>query len=70
MRRSSDLGGGERGAKGAAVSPAAKPETVSGRGLTEASSITGERRKTFEWTAACSVVLQQDIEHDRTLLVP
>lgn len=67
MRLGSDLGGGERGAEGAAISPAAKPEMVSGEGLTEASSTTEERRKTFEWTATCSVVLQQDIEQERTL---
>jgi len=36
----------------------------------EASSITGERRKTFEWTADCSVELQQEMEQDRILLTP
>lgn len=67
MRLGSDLGGGERGVKGVVVSLASKPETVSESGTEEASSSTGERRKTFEWTADCSEGLQQDIEQERTL---
>jgi len=47
MRLGRDLGGGERGAKGAAVSLAPNGETVSGKGLAEASSTGGESRKTW-----------------------
>jgi hypothetical protein len=67
MTLGSDLGGGERGANGAVVSPTLRLAMVSGKGFTEASSITDERRKIFEWTADCSVLSQHDIEQDRTL---
>lgn len=67
MRLFRDLGGGDRGAKAASLSLAAKMEIASGSGLTEASTTIGERRNTFEWTADCASVLQQDIEQGRTL---
>src|SRR5215467_4528720 len=70
MRLGRDLGGGERGAKGAADPLASNGETVSGNGLAEASSIAGESRKTLPCTANCSLVSQQDIEQDCTLFPP
>jgi len=69
MTQLGDLGGGDRGAKTARVSLAAKIEMASESEFPEASTTIGERRNTFEWIADGSLVSQQDIEQDRTLSV-
>ncbi|HET8967075.1 MAG TPA: hypothetical protein VFN20_12705, partial [Candidatus Acidoferrum sp.] len=66
----SDLGGGERGERALAFPLKAGADIVSESGVKAARTGVVESTKTFVWTADCSTVWQQDMEHACNELAP